>query len=599
MSTATTVSAGTYDQRSLAGRASRWLIACSVGLAVGAIGLIGYAYGIRIPEGGRAADTLEPVGGFFVWYLILAVIMTVLMLWAGIAALTGSDARRFSAILLAATVALTGWVYLSSTPSSIADRISGPGARPAVPMAQFAWPLLAVAALMMLLGVVYAAGASLSVPRALLALLSPFTVLGVVLSVVAGTIVATWWERGQVHSSTVEPTAVPALPIEFGNSVAYTVGVADPERIVPAGPGFVVFDQGGGITAYDGTTGVQRWSVAADVFPAGCGLRAVRSTGTAADSVVIADCTRPQKHPLPENANDDDRREPVLLGFDANTGRLLWLTDQNFGLASGAGQSASLVAVTRRDEVGSLDPKTGVVRWVQKACESADVVGDDLVMDGCSNENTLRVLDGATGEERTIDLPLPDSNRLGVDSIRILTLAADRNLLIYGVRISHFSREAAGPRHEYSTLAVDVATGQSFIVPSVEDRIPNEPRPGPGLQLATGGRPGEQPFTEVYWLPERQLVRAQGFTAYSRAGDGQQWAQIGDRLVSAAVNDGSETFVASVAADGTTTRSPWPCPARPARDTRGAGIVAVPGATLVLCPPPGDERGEWSVLGMR
>jgi hypothetical protein len=540
------------------------------------------------------------VGGFFTWYLVLAVIPTAVMCATGLAALAGrADAGRYAAGVLAAAVALTAWVYTSSTPPSVAERISGPGARPAVQLAQVGWPLLSVAALLLLIGVVYAAGAGTSVRRAVLAVLSPLTVFGVVLSVGAGMVVATWWERGQVHPSTVEPVAVAPVPIVFGDSVAYTVRVADPINVVPAGPGFVVFEEGGGIRGYDGATGVQRWTIDPGVFPAGCGLETIRSTGIATDSVVIAECVRPRSLSPPLDTSNYNHVEPVLLGFDANTGQLLWLTDANFRLARGAGQSATVVAVTRGDDVASLDPRTGALRWVRKAndypCDGVDVVTDDLVLDVCFNGTTLRVLDGMGGDERTIDLPVtaPASSYTSVQRV-----AADSGVLVLDVSMSRVGAEG-GRTERRSTLAVDIDAGRITAVPSVTSGShPRSPLPGPLLQLAYGGTPGQE-WTEVYSLPERRLMKVQGVHAHSLAGDGQLWAQLGDRMVSAAADDAAGAFVASVAADGTFTRLPLPCPYRPEHRSRGAGVVPVPGATLVLCPPANEEFVGWDVLGMR
>ena len=69
-------------------------------------------------------------------------------------------------------------------------------------------------------------------------------------------------------------------------------------------------------------------------------------------------------------------------------------------------------------------------------------------------------------------------------------------------------------------------------------------------------------------------------------------------MVTAAARDSKDIFVASVAPDGTVIRAPSPCPQR-VSGGRGAGIMAVRGATLVLCPPLGEDIHGWDILGMR
>lgn len=74
----------------------------------------------------------------------------------GVGALLGRTVSRWAAALLAVTVAMTAWAYISSVPASVAVRVSGFGARPAPELSQLAWPMLTVAAALILTGAVWA-----------------------------------------------------------------------------------------------------------------------------------------------------------------------------------------------------------------------------------------------------------------------------------------------------------------------------------------------------------------------------------------------------------------------------------------------------------
>lgn len=577
---------------------SRALVAAGIGTSLGALAVTAYGFTIRVPNGGRAPDTLAPVTEFFVWCLILGSLTTVAVLGIGIGALLGRTVSHWAATLLAFTVAMTAWTYSSSVPASIVVRVSGLGAQPAPELAQLGWPLLVVAAALLLVGSVWAINTGQSVGRSLLTLLSPWTAAGVALSLVAGIAVAGWWwPRTQTHSATADHVAVAPLPTAVGTRVAYSIPVFDPEHVLAAGPGLLTYERDGAITAYDAATGAKRWHIAAEVFPKDCGLKAVRSTGNTAESVVIAQCMRPQLHEIAPVSPDN---EPVLIGFDANTGEQLWLNDAGFELAHGVGASDTVVAVVRRaEEVGSLDPQTGVVRWVRPSdegpCEStAHVINDQVVTGPCYGVD-IRVADGYTGQERLISLPV--ALPVVATDLEVVPLGAYDGRLLLQTRSRLRIKPGAAGRERIGVLSVDIDTGAVTFINSDSESSRRAPVSGPLVQLGVGGRDGEL-WVEVFSLLSRTLTRVEGFSVSTSLIDGLAWAQIGDRMVTAAARDSKDIFIASAAADGTVIRTPSPCPQR-VSGGRGAGIKAVPGATLVLCPPLGDDIHGWDILGMR
>lgn len=580
-------------------RLSRALIGAGIGVSLGAITLIAYGFSIRVPHGGRAAETLSPVTEFFVWFLILASLTTLTALGIGIGALLGRNVSYSAATLLAVTIAMSAWTYLSTVPASIGVRVSGFGTRPAPELAQLAWPLLTVAAALILVGSIWAINTRQTLWRSVLAVLSPATAAGVTLSLLAGVAVADWWwPRTQTPVETAERADLAALPTTLGSHVAYSLPLYEPENILPAGPGFAIFDQGGSLTGFDGPTGAVRWKATAQVFPDDCLLDTVRSTGSSADAVVIAQCRRPRLHSVTPTGG---RGEPVLMGFDANTGQQLWLNDDGFELPSGTGTSDNVAAVVRRKEqIGSLDPRTGTVRWTRPLTEDewagwADVINNDIVLTPDYGNATMRVLNGDTGAERLIDLPIQHP------SLETIPFAADAGLLIVQTRIQGRAVDPTHRPHDtYGTWKIDVATGAVEPIPSIYGGNPDSPMPGPLVQLGSDGR-DEQSYVEVYSLPQRRLVRVMGVSTSTGLVGRYAWAQFGDNLVTAADRGTSSTDSAtlvSVAPDGSLTRTPSPCPTSGYGD-RGGGILAVPGATVLLCQSGEDTGYGWDVLGVR
>ena len=577
---------------------SRALIAAGFGINLGALGLLTYGFTVRVPHGGRAPETSSPVTEFLVWQLVLGSLTAVAALGIGVGALLGRTVSRWAAALLVVTVAMTAWAYMSSVPASIGVRVSGFGARPAPELAQLAWPMLAVAAALILVGAVRAINTRPSVGRSLLMLLSPWTAAGVALSLVAGLVVAGWWwPRTQTQPATADPVAVAPFPATVGRHVAYSKPVADPESVQAAGPGFVTFEQDGAITAFDGATGGLRWAIAPEVFPKGCGLKEVRSTGVTAGSVVIAQCMRPPLHSVPPV---DTNPEPVLLGFDANTGEQLWLNDEGFALASGVGASDAVAAVVRRDQkVGSLDPQTGALRWVgpsdRRPCESTAHVINDQVVTGPCHGVKIRVLDGYTAQERLISLPV--ALPVVATDLQVLPLGAYDSSLLLQTRSRVRIEPGMAGRDRIGVLSADIDTGAVTFINSTTGSSRRSPLWGPLVQLGMGGRDGEN-WVEVYSLHARTLTRVEGLSVSAPRIDGSMWAQIGDHMVTAAAHDTDVFYIASVAADGTVTRSTSPCPQRDV-GSRGPGIMVVPGATLVLCPSIDGAIHGWDILGMR
>ncbi|WP_241473874.1 outer membrane protein assembly factor BamB family protein [Mycolicibacterium neoaurum] len=581
------------DQRPRPPRLSRALNAAGVGMSLGAIAVIAYGFTIRIPHGGRAAETLSPVTDFFILYLILGSLTALSLLATAVGALTGRTVSHWAATLLAVTVAMSAWTYISSVPASIGVRLSGLGARPARELAQLAWPLLTVSAALILAGSIWAINTHQTLRRTVLTLLSPWTAAGIAVSMVAGAAVAGWWwPHHQTHMNTAERVEIPALPTTLGDQVAYSLPLYDPENIQAAGPGFVIFDQGGAITAFDGATGAQRWKATANVFPDGCLLDTAQSTGISAQSVVIAQCRRPQLHSVTPTGG---RGEPVLMGFDANTGAPLWLNDDGFELANDAGVSDTVTAVVRRNEqVGSLDPHTGSVRWTRPLHDkqwngSVQVLNNDIVIPPYRGE-PVRVLDGDNGDERLIDFPVD------TDNVELITLAADSGLLVVQTG-TPTDNPADYPRSTYRTWSIDIHTGAVEQIDSVyRGGRPDFPRPGPLVQLGTQGR-DEQRYVEVYSLPQRRLARVIGVSTSTSMVGRYAWAQIGANIINPADQSTDAPTVITVAPDGAITHTPSPCPIEASK--RGGGILTVPGATLMLCPPTDQTSHGFDVLGMQ
>lgn len=394
---------------------------------------------------------------------------------------------------------------------------------------------------------------------------------------------------------TAERTALAPMRTSVGSQVAFSLPLDDPENILAAGPGFVIFQQGGSLTGFDGATGAQRWKAAAGVFPTDCLLDTVVSTGMSARAVVIAQCRRPQLLSVRPSGGGD---EPVLMGFDANTGEQLWLNDDGFELPSGTGTSDTVAAVVRRKEqIGSMDPRTGTVRWTRPVTEDqwsgwALVIGDDIVMPPDYGNSTVRVLAGDTGDERLIDLPTSHP------SLETMPLAADAGQLIVQTRVQG---RAVTPtdrqRDTYGTWKIDIANGAVEPIPSIYGGIPDAPMPGPLVQLGSDGRDAQR-YVEVYSLPQRRLLRVPGVSTSTGLVGRYAWAQFGENLVTAADRAIDVATLVTVAPDGTLTRTASPCP-KPRYGQRGGGILAVPGATLVLCQAGDDPIYGWDVRGLR
>ncbi|WP_197500116.1 PQQ-binding-like beta-propeller repeat protein [Mycobacterium adipatum] len=564
--------------------------------------LIVWGFVIRVPQGGRADDTLAPVTEFFIWFLVLGALAALSAIGIAIVALRGHTVSHWAAVLLAATIAMTAWTYASTVPASIVVRVSGPGSRPGPELAQLAWPMLVAATALLLVGSVWAINTRLSASRVLVAVLSPWTAAGVAACTVAGLLVTSlWWPHIQGHPTTAAPIAVAPLPTALGTEVAYTVALDDPEHLLVAGPGFVTFRPGGEITAYDPVSGATRWTLTMQAFPKDCALDLARSTGAGPNAVVVAQCRRPQLLSVRPVGGGG---EAVLMGFDANTGEQLWLNDAGFELPYGTGASESVVAVIRRDEeVGSLDPQTGLVRWVRPSqkgpCErEAHVIDDQIVTTPCYGSVDVRMMDGLTASEKTIALPVPLSTVPTDLEISVLATAGRLLVLQTASRYSSDPTRAARDRTRYMTLVVDISTGVVTFHLSAPGSNPRPPLPGSVVQLGSGDIDGQQ-YVDIYSMTDREVTRLQPFAAMWPAHDRFQWAQIGDDMVTGAASDERGVHIAVVASNGSVTRRPSLCPERADQRSQGAGIVPVPGAILMLCPPPGVSSDGWDLIGVR
>ncbi len=414
-------------------------------------------------------------------------------------------------------------------------------------------------------------------------------VLGLVL---AGGIGGTVWARTRTTVVTAAPIDIPATPTVVGSEVRYALPVQDPGFIVPAGPGFVLLD-GKDLVGYSGQTGQQRWRLPFGVMAVGCEPSSVHSTGTATDSVVLAQCLLPAP---PASSYSESTRSAVLAGIDAMTGRMLWINTENWRIRSTAVTAADLAPVLRDDEVGALDPRTGKLLWTKHFAPGdcgGHLVGlgnkssDIVYFPTCTREATLHIAQGRNGAERTLAIE-PDKRPRDVSQLDLI--ASDGSVIV--IQISSASHTAPPAR-----VAVDIDTGRSLTLATQylrSDRRSIETGQYPGAVLQIDR---DLDTTSVYLVAEQRLVQTPAPIMVNTLLEGQRWSRVGDQLVTAtAATAGWRAQLATVALDGATTLHPSPC-----GGSDSGGVMPAPGALLVICARTDDTlRGTgYVVMGLR
>lgn len=570
---------------------ARIQIALGGGIAVGAVALSWHAFTQRVPDG-LISDRLGLVTSSLLCSLAGVAVAATVVLAIGAAALAGRVVTGKAAWTLAALTAVTAWAYLASAPRDRAVLISGPGGHPAISLAQASWLLLTFSAVLMLAGAIAAADGAGRSPR--WPTMLPFVAVGVVAALTTGLILVSVSFRS-VALTTAPPIAVPPIPTTLGTEVGYSVTTKQTDWLVPAGPGFVLNSEDA-LAAYDGATGAQRWRFPFDAFPQRCEAASLRSTGTADDAVVILECRR-------RSAHYENNRGPFLVSLDAMTGRLLWTMNLGWYLVGLKQLSPDAVPVRRGDDIASLDPRTGALRWTRtlSAEEQCEGYGDlvtgtahsIVVPATCNDTGALRILDGLSGQERSVDLTAAPG-ALPAHGTEYDLLAAYADTVV--IRSSDHST-ARGP-----LLSIETRSGTMEIIPdpaylpSVES-VRTGQYPGPVLQLDKSVDP-ERP-SRFYLLDERRLITANGVEVHNDSiPTGWQWAAVGDRLVTATglLVSARNRVLQSVAWDGTTSHGPSPC-----GDDAG-GLMTVPGAVLLMCQrrtESGSAISGYDILGLR
>jgi outer membrane protein assembly factor BamB len=574
-------------------RLSLILVAVSIGIAVGAVALSAYGVLRRFPDG-LTSDRLGPVTSLLVGSLVAVIVVAVLLAYQASRVLAGKHISAQIAWIATGVAAVTAWSYLSAAPADGAKLISGPGSHPAVAAGQTSWLMLAAAAVLLLAGAVAARGRQTPVPWAVS---TGATAVGLVVALVAGVGVVTLGSQ-RSHATTASAVVIPDVPTTVGTNGAYSVVARRAEFVLPAGPGFVV-PADGAIVGHDGSTGAERWRFPVDEFPTGCELSYLRSTGTAEDSVVLAECRR-DADVLVSRVNEYGT-DPFLVGVDAMTGAVLWSSDRGWTLRGPALLPAGPVPVRRGDDIAALDPRTGTLRWQQPIADDARCDPRETIYAlphafayaaKCGKAHAMHVLDANTGADRTIDLTFMADQP---DSLTFEAVAADRDVIM--VRVDGF-HDGTDP-----LLAVHTDTGR------VETVLPDDAirafdvfsardgqYPGPIVQLDARVRDDES--VDLYHVAEGRTMHVSGVDTIDRdtGYTAQRWAQVGDQMVTAtAQNDQSDAVLALVNPDGTSTSRLSPCGAD------SGGLVPVPGAILVLCRRDSRPDGTYGVdvLGLR
>lgn len=552
-----------------------------VGLAAGAVLLGGYGFVGRNPGGLHEVSVRNWAAGS----VLLVAVGASALVWMMWLASRGVDVVARSAWLLTVVVAVALYAVLAD-PVGLAS-----STHTARVVLRLSWAVLVAAGVFVVAGVLAAVGRAAPPRRWRDPLMAVSLVLGLVFTLGCGVLARAQTDIAAVTAATVE---IPATPTTVGAEVRYALPVSDPRFTVPAGPGFVTLEDQD-LVGYAGNTGQQRWRLPFRTIAGQCEPSSVRSTGTSADSVVIAQCLRPTQ----TDSHSDSARRTILTGIDAMTGRVLWSNADNWRIRSTAVTGPDVVPMLRGDEVGALEARTGNVLWTKQF--AAGDCGSNVAAMGnrtqdivffpvcpTADEVVLHVIDGHSGAERSLTIER-EKLRDGVSQVNLVAVAA-------GVVVIEVA--GSGPhRSSYPVnVAVHVDSGTNTVLPS--NHMPRDRQsydagqyPGAVLQIET-----DSEGTAVLLVGERRIVTTSIPTTSTLIMNGQRWAQVGDQLVTATAATASwRAQLATVGPDGVATLRPSPC-----GGTDFGGVIPVPGAVLVTCArtDDGSRFTGYAVMGL-
>ncbi|MFZ2512235.1 MAG: PQQ-binding-like beta-propeller repeat protein [Gordonia sp. (in: high G+C Gram-positive bacteria)] len=392
---------------------------------------------------------------------------------------------------------------------------------------------------------------------------------------------------------------IAAVPTELGSEVSYTVAGA--EYLLVAGAGFVTWsigdpaaaDRGGAVSkhrAYEGATGRLLWEFDSQESPWKCGALPT-TTGPGAGAMLVFTCTAVARN-WPANTWSAAAAVPILIGLDALTGAVRWTNADGWLRAGQVRSPADLIAVRRGDELGALDPQTGVVRWSHRLTapcltdpvlqpESSVAIGAGIVWaNPCGGVSIFAAADGA---ETRVATPVSGSQP-GAYQDGYLVAAGGTRVLVRAYPGSYTDGDAR-------YFVVDGSTGTAQALPADLRTFGSSVNPAwsadSAVQLSPRGSSSSN--IRVLNLLTGEFVRLDGVTAGSVAPVASElggWAVVGDTLVSAqaaAAKDGEPYPLLLVAPDGSVQRRPSPCP--------GAKVFPVPGAVVFQCWSGGIVKG--------
>lgn len=553
------------------------LLALSVGIAVGAAAVSAYTFVRRAPDG-LITDSLGRPTATLGASMIVTTLITIVLAVQDVRTLFGRRMIGAASATLMTVAALGAWVCFSDWPREQLSRISGPGASPVVALTRTSWLLLTLSAVLLLVGVLVARHRTVPTDRRLAL---PLSAAGTGVSLIAALGVGAAVPTTMLTAS---PIPTPHYPTDVGSTVGYSFALPGESAgwVLPAGPGFIVF-RDGAYVAYDGRSGAERWRFSQTQLPAHCDTTDMQSTGTGPEAVVVLSC---------EISDYPNASIPYVVAIDAITGRYLGSTNVAGVLRGQALAEGRVVAVKRGNEIGALDPRSAALRWTRTLpCPNEHNGPYPLaiftVTKGigylCAREATMHVLDADSGDDHPIGLNAIE-HPASATSFTIVAITGNTTL----IRASGTNSAAD------AVFVVNAGSGAVTRLPvSSTVVLPVGPIPGPAVQLSHPGSGNPQ----VYRFDQQRVISAVGVKVQnSRVPTDQQWALIGDRLVTAAATDGRNALLTSVATDGRVTSRPSPC----GRDT--AGIMPVPGAVLLLCHRGAEFTDEppksYEILGL-
>lgn len=551
-----------------------------VGLAAGAVLLGVYGFVRRNPAGLHEVSVRNWAAGS----VLLVAVAAAALMWMMWLARRGDDVVARSAWLLTVVAAVALYAALAD-PTGLAS-----STHTALVELRLSWALLVCAAVFVVAGAVAAVGRA-APGRGRDPLMAVSLALGLVFTLGCGVLARA---QTDIMGVTAAPIEIPATPTTVGTEVRYALSLSDPGFVVPAGPGFAMLEDRD-LVGYAGNSGQQRWRLPFTTIASQCEPSSVRSTGTSADSVVIAQCLLPTQM----NSSSNSPRRSILTGIDAMTGRVLWANADNWRIRSTAVTGPDIVPVLRDDQVGSLQARTGNVLWTKQFvagdCGSNVVALGNRTQDivffpicPTPKEVVLHVVDGHSGAERSLTIE-PEKFPDGVSQINLVAAAAE----VVVIEVA-----GSGPhRSSYPVnLAVDIGSGTNMVL--APSHIPRDRQsydtgqyPGPVLQIGA-----YSDDTAVLVVGERRIVTTSIPTTSTVIMNGQRWAQVGDQLVTATAATASwRPQLAMVGPDGVATLRPSPC-----GGTDFGGVIPVPGAVLVTCArtDDGSRFTGYAVMGL-